>query len=742
MSVRRKMTGWLLMLTLLLAVVFPNGAYAATGDVVAIDIDGSGTTVELTVGKTTKQLKVWGTVEGSSVKRDLTNAVTWTSSDSEVVKVSSGFLTPLKAGTVTIRADYESATSTIEVKAVNSYDGLTLEYSKNGKYKLGTGAKNLKVKALAAIGATDGETVDVTEDATWSSSNEGVLTIEKGQITLVAEGTATVTAKYSGLTATFTATVSSPYSELKLNYIVDDQTLSADEVELVVGDDDAVLKAFSTLASDQSSEDVTEDATWSSSDSNVATVEDGKIKALAVGKTTITAQYLGVRAQSVVYVRAPYEAILLNPSGDQSLFIGEVLEVGAKMRSSANASVDVGSTATWTSSNPLAVTVSGGAVTARAVGTSTITVSNLGISKTMKVTVSPTITELSVEETELEMYRDDTLKLPKVTGTKLDEEETDMSDLVKWSSDNEEIAKIEDGKIVALEKGTVTLTASLPESEVTEATAHDIREETVSVSLTVKENVLALLPDVERISAVVGEQTDLPQVTVVWEDGEEADITDTIEWTLTGSNAVIKTTSSGKVLKGLTKGSATLKGTYSEKTITVPVTVEQKITKVVVDPTSVELNLKKSKAIKVTGYYTDGKTVNLSSKMGWQSSNTEVATITTTSVKAVGIGTATLTGSYQGHDVSVKINVVPKLTKLTVDEKSLQLSPGYVKTVALTATYDTGATSAVTGSATWTSSKPSVATVTGGKIQAVAKGSATIKAVYGGKTVSIRVTVK
>ncbi|MNN83291.1 Bacterial Ig-like domain (group 2) [compost metagenome] len=85
---------------------------------------------------------------------------------------------------------------------------------------------------------------------------------------------------------------------------------------------------------------------------------------------------------------------------------------------------------------------------------------------------------------------------------------------------------------------------------------------------------------------------------------------------------------------------------------------------------------------------------------------------------------------------------MPKLTSLTVNEKTLTLAPGASKALVLTAAYDTGKTSSVAGSAVWTSSKTSVATVTDGKIVAVAKGSTSIKAKFGGKTVTIRVTVK
>lgn len=178
-----------------------------------------------------------------------------------------------------------------------------------------------------------------------------------------------------------------------------------------------------------------------------------------------------------------------------------------------------------------------------------------------------------------------------------------------------------------------------------------------------------------------------------------------------GTNAIIKTTTSGKVIKGLVKGSATLKGTYANKTISIPVTIEQKVTKLVVEPTAIEMNIKGSKAIKVTAYYSNGKTGNVSSSMNWESSNEAVATVKATTVKAVTEGTATLTGSYQGIAASVKITVVPKLTKLTVNESRLKMAPGAVQNVVVTAQYDTGKTAVVTGSAVWTSSKPSVASI-------------------------------
>lgn len=739
MTFNRKFTKCLLVMALIFAAVFPASAIAATGNVTSIEIEGASSGLELKAGKTTKQLKVWATKEGSTGKSDVTGEIDWSSSDSSVVNVLNGTITPLKSGTAVIKAVYNgSAVSTIEITVVDTYKELKLEYLQGGKYVLGDEEANLKVAAIVTAEDAASSTKDVTKDATWSTSNSAVLTIDKGIIKLVGEGKVTITAKYAGLTADFSATVTSPYSKLKL--YEGNATEPAKDIELVVGDHGIQIKAQSTLASDQSTLDVADKATWTSSDPAVATVEEGKLNALAIGKTTITAEYLGVKAQVEVYVRSTYEAILLDPSSDQTLFIGEKLNVKAEMRKGINESEEVTIPAEWTSSNPLAVTVSSGEISAKASGSANVKVSHLGISKSLKITVYPTITKWVADKTKLDMFKGDSLATPKVKATKLDGEEIDFSKEIVWTSGNEAIATVEDGKIVAKGQGTVTLTAKLPDSSVTNK--QGIRNESVSVELTVKEKVLTLLVPVEKLNVVISEETELPAVTAVWEDGNEAFVTSDVEWTLSGANAVIKNGVSSKAIKGLTKGSATLKGTYSNKTITIPVTIEQKITNIVVEPSAIELNIKKSKSIKVIGYYKDGTKVTLSSKVGWSSSNTDVATVSSTSVKAVAEGTSTLSGSYQGHNVSVKVNVVPKLTSLIVNEKKVALAPGASKALVLTATYDTGKTDSVAGSAVWTSSKPSVATVADGKIVAVAKGSTSIKAKFGGKTVTIRVTVK
>lgn len=68
MTVYRKMTKMLLIMILLATAVFPVSVFAATGDINSIEFESSAK-VELTVGQTPKQLKVYANVEGSSSKK-------------------------------------------------------------------------------------------------------------------------------------------------------------------------------------------------------------------------------------------------------------------------------------------------------------------------------------------------------------------------------------------------------------------------------------------------------------------------------------------------------------------------------------------------------------------------------------------------------------------------------------------------------------------------------------------------
>ncbi|MEW4370560.1 Ig-like domain-containing protein [Paenibacillus kandeliae] len=560
----------------------------------------------------------------------------------------------------------------------------------------------------------NGNTTDVTEKATWSSSAAAVATVKDGTITPVGKGSTTITAKYGDLAATKKVTVTSPYTTL---------TLSPDSATNVTIGTPYEFTATATKT-DGTTVDVTDTVTWSTYDTKVAKVVDGQVTGISQGTTSLTAKYAGLTASATLYVRSSFQGLMLTPEDDQVMFIGQTpTQIKAEVADSTQVK-EVTADVTWTSSNPLNVTADKGLLTPWVEGTSTIKAQYEDFTKSFKVTVYKTMKKLEPSVTSIDLVTGDSVTLPKVTGTAVDGTTTDLSKVINWTVDGS-VASLTSSKITGEAAGDVTLVGTVGNMQ-------------VSIPVSVKTEVLNLTPSATSLSVVVGSTASLPTVQAVSADGSTADVSDDVVWTSTSNKLLVQ----GDKVKSLVKGSASLKGTYLNQTVRVSVKMESKLASITVSPTDINLALNKSKSIRVTGKYVDGKSVTLSTKMNWVSSNTAVATVKGTSVKAIGMGTTTLTGSYQGLTATVKVTVSAQVKKLTFSEKSLKMTTGTTTILLVTAEYDTGETVDVSKNATWTSSKTNVATVSGGKITAVSKGVSAIRAEFDGKRVSTNVNVK
>ena len=165
-----------------------------------------------------------------------------------------------------------------------------------------------------------------------------------------------------------------------------------------------------------------------------------------------------------------------------------------------------------------------------------------------------------------------------------------------------------------------------------------------------------------------------------------------------------------------------------------------KVTGVSLDKTN--LNLNPGKGGTLTATITPGNATN--QNVTWKSSDTKVATVDNGLVTAVGLGTTTITvttadgGKTATCEVTVTTATVP-VTGVTLDPTSLTLDVN--QTAPLTATITPN--DATNQNVTWTSDNPSVATVSGGVVTAVAPGEATITATTqdGGFAATCTVTV-
>ena len=263
-----------------------GGKYIVTASTVPVSgISLSQTELTLAIGGT-------ATLKATVLPTNATNpAVAWASSDKAVATVdNSGNVTAVGVGettiTVTSVADpTKSATCKVTVTYADvtsvTLDKETLDLTKG---------ETAALKATV-LPATANQTV------TWSSSNEGVATVnDSGEVTAVGVGEATITATAGDKEATCTVTVS--YAE------VTGITLDVTELTLVKDGTTTLTAKVEPASADQS-------VTWTSSDESIATVNSsGNVTAVGVGTATITATAVGgLTAKCEVTVIAPGDVI-------------------------------------------------------------------------------------------------------------------------------------------------------------------------------------------------------------------------------------------------------------------------------------------------------------------------------------------------------------------------------------------------------------------------------------------------
>jgi uncharacterized protein YjdB len=171
------------------------------------------------------------------------------------------------------------------------------------------------------------------------------------------------------------------------------------------------------------------------------------------------------------------------------------------------------------------------------------------------------------------------------------------------------------------------------------------------------------------------------------------------------------------------------------------------LTSIAVTPASTFTAPGGSVQFNAAGTFSDGSTQNLTQSVAWSSSPTTVATVSTGLAKGQGVGTATITATLNGVSGTASLKVTnSQLTSITVTSPNPASNLAKDTSVQLNATgnFADGTTQNLTGSASWTSSTPGVATVSGvsGVVTGIAAGSVTITAAFGGisGTISLNIT--
>jgi hypothetical protein len=435
---------------------------------VSIDVTASHPSAAL---GTTLAFVATGTYSDSSTQ-DITQVVTWTTSDAGFATVSNaegshGLATTVAVGSTTIAAALEgkSGSTTLTVSAA---DLVAIAVSPDvAALALGTS------QAFTALGLlSDGTRQDLTGQVTWSSTNDSIAKISnaegsRGHALGLGVGSVTISAEFLGISGSATLDVSSA------------TLVSIDVTPFVLAIAKGTQLQFAAFGnySDGSSQDLSSEVSWSSSNAGIVAISNaagsrGLATGVGVGTATLTAALAGVVESVDLGVSAALLHTILITPADTSVPVGEGLAFLATGVFSDATAQDITQLVTWSSSDAAVATISNasgskGFVQSVAGGLTQITATHSGKSTTTTLTVTTaTLVSLTVSPVDPLIPAGYSLGL-QALGNYSDGSSRSVNSQVLWSSSNPSAATISnsagtEGRVTGIAPGTTTLSATLP----------------------------------------------------------------------------------------------------------------------------------------------------------------------------------------------------------------------------------------------------------------------------------------
>ena len=462
--------------------------------------------------------------------------VTWKSSDETVAKVDKdGNVTTFKAGKATITVETvdggfkAECVVTVEPRVIN-VTGVNLDKTSNE-------VTEGDVFKLTATVTPDNAS---NKEVTWSSSDEAVAKVDKnGNVTTFKAGKATITVETvdGGFKAKCELTVKAKVIE------VTGVTLSETAKTVVEGES---FKLTATVKPDNATNKT---VTWKSSDETVAKVDkDGNVTTLSSGSATITATAGTHKAECVVTVEPRVinvTEVKLDKTSNE-VTEGDVFKLTATVEPDNASNKEV----TWSSSDEAVAKVDkDGNVTTFKAGKATITVETVdgGFKAECEVTVKAkaiSVTGVTLDEAAKTLTVGEEFTLTATVAP-------DNADIktVTWSSSDETVAKVEDGKVTALKAGEATITVKTVDGGFTAECVVTVNAKALTGSVE-----LTIVDDAIVCSDAFGEAVKGEDYEIKWfRNGEEITVEDG-KYNITeedyGATFSVKATANGTTYTG------------------------------------------------------------------------------------------------------------------------------------------------------------------------------------------------
>lgn len=622
-------------------------------------------------------------------------AVTWSSSDERVAKVSSdGTVTAVGSGVALITASTVDGnrTASCSVTVLQHVSGITIDSSSV------TVNKGQSVRLNATVEPADA----FNKNIIWTYENEQIATVDEyGWLTGVAVGKTTVyaTTVDGELRASCLVKVNEPVTGISLDIT---------EVDSLYRDNQVLLTPTVYPTSDYvADENINRDVLWSSSDESIAKVENGLVTAVGPGEVIITATTAdgGFEAECKITCFMPVDLITTEKdvyfikAGDQYKVEPTVLPENASFPELE-----------WTVvSGEGSFSCEDGLITGLSKGSGLVritSVDNPSVTKEIEIRIVKRVEGVSLDKTEVTLNKGETAAL---TATVMPSDAHNKN--YSFASDDESVVTVsEDGTVTAVGRGTAKITVTTEDEGCTAECIFTVKQLAEEIVFSGNEYVVGAGKNITLEATVLPENTN--DKNLDWES----------------SNSSVATVTDG-VVTGIRAGEALITATATD---TGTVTASVKVT-VVIHAEKIELTADTDSlwvgdstvlTANVLPADTTDKTVTFTS------SDESIATVDSegkvTALSAGETGTATVTvkavSACTSAESEYTFTVRQQITSIGIPEEEIVLKLGESYTFEPTVLPE----NAFDKTVTYISSDEDILTAENGTVITVGTGTATV----------------
>lgn len=565
--------------------------------------------------------------------------------------------------------------------ASNNYNSILISCPTITSFQINSNAlsiaKNQNLNYVATAIYSDGTQRDVTALTNWNTSQSNVAVINHlGLANTLTSGSTLVQGQFQGFTALRLLNV----TDATLQNI----TISPSAINIEVNGQ-ANLNVIGQF-SDGSTKDLTNEALWSSSNTNIFSVTDRLVNGLNAGSGQLAVSFQGLSSSINVTVNnATLTRLEINPVYS-NVSIGTSINYQATGLYSNGTRRDLSSIIQFISSNPAAASFqiqnqTGAIFKAHSMGRIQISANYLGqtASATLAIT-DKEVTHLTIESVNNTLISGFQSQL-KAFGHYNDGSRIELTSNVIWNSSDEEILTVSNqigaqGELLGIKAGQVQVTAQ---------TSNLTAQTNIQVSEAILLNI-AITP----AQLLISKETHFKvKAHGVFSDGTTLDLTKDVLWTSSSPSQLemnsygnqagyVTNLSNGSGYPAVNISASYLGITSSPSIITI---TPADLIGIVLNPTYISMPLYHSKNIKAYAKFNDGGLTDISDLVTWSSTDNSTVFVSNAANNSGEItslieGSAQIMANFNNFSAQQTI-IVDNLSPLLVTESGIGLKSSY-----------------------------------------------------------------